>query len=295
MNILITGGTGFLGKECINSYSTKHHIFATYRTNPGEEQNNVDWIKLDLTKEKEFTAAYDQLKNENIDLILHAGGATPNRAYADGNFYATTIGTKHLLNLATELEIKKLIFISSNCVTFKFKGEYANSKLTAEKDVKNYNLNYTIIRPETIIGKTAKDFNRVAKYVQSHRLFTLIGPGNNYSQPIDVNDLVGIIEFCFNNINTNKKTYFAVGKDSLTTKQLLKKISSLKNRKLTILPIPKFLVLIIAFIVNKINPRLGLNKERVEIMSYSRKYDSSEMDYYPENLKSIDEMINYLK
>ena len=90
MNILVTGGTGFLGREIIDHLSKRHRIYAIYRYDKGITRKDVHWIKLDLVHEQDFEAAKELLKKEKIDMIIHAGGSTPNRAYIDGSFDATS-------------------------------------------------------------------------------------------------------------------------------------------------------------------------------------------------------------
>ena len=176
MKLLITGGTGFLGKECIDYFSErnsklkKYFICATYRAEKGVSRQNVTWIKLDLTRKEDFDKVYLELKEKNITHIIHIGGSTPNRAYASGNFDATILGTKYLVDMAKKLKIKRIVFISSISVLFS-NGPYASSKKSAEKTIISSGLNYVILRPETIIGPTAKDFNRVGVMLSKNKVF----------------------------------------------------------------------------------------------------------------------------
>lgn len=276
MTILLTGGTGFLGNEfletCHKEHSKKYQIIATYRDKPGKIFSNVYWIKLDLTQKADFDAAFKKLKNKKIDTVMHIGGASPNRAYSDGNFDATTKGTKNLLALARELHIRKFIFISSIVVIFPYHGPYADSKRLAEKMIKESGLTYTIFQPETIIGKGARDFGRLVEILKKSKIFPIIGNGGNLIQPIASADLIKMIVVSLHDKKTDNKTYIAVGKDILTTRQFLTAIAKKLNKKIIFLRIPKFLAYFIAGIAEKINPRWGLNRERIYILTHSRQF-----------------------
>lgn len=272
MTILLTGGTGFLGNEFLETCHKKNQIIATYRDKPGRKFSNVAWIKLDLTQKADFDAAFKKLKNKKIDAVVHIGGASPNRAYSDGNFDATTQGTKNLLALAKKLHVRKFIFISSVVVTFPYHGPYADSKRLAEKMIKKAGLTYTIFQPETIIGKDARDFNRLVAMLGKRKIFPIIGSGKNLIQPIASVDLIKMITISLHNKKTDNKTYIAVGKDIITTRQFLTAIAKKLNKKIIFLRIPLFLAYFIAEIANKINPRWGLNRERIYILTHSRQF-----------------------
>jgi nucleoside-diphosphate-sugar epimerase len=297
MNILLTGGTGFLGKEIIEYFSGKHKIYAIYRNVKGVTKKNVDWIKIDLTNKRDFENTRDILKKARIDVIIHAGGATPNRAYADGNFDSTTVGTKNLIESAKSLSIKKIIFISTISVLFS-KGPYATSKKIAEKVIISSGMKYVILRPETIIGRSAKDFNRIGVMLSKHKIFPIIGFGRNTSQPIASKDVLRMIDTALHKVCLSNHVYPAVGKDIITTKEMLRKISMLKNNNVLLISIPLWLAYPISFIIDLISPKSGLNVERIRTLSHSRHYS---LDYlkdfriHSESLTSFDEMISFLK
>ncbi|MDD5193255.1 MAG: NAD(P)-dependent oxidoreductase [Candidatus Nanoarchaeia archaeon] len=292
--ILLTGGTGFLGEEILKEFKNRYLIFSIFRKKKGIESKNIKWIKLNLKNELDFEKNFDLLKKENIDYVIHAGGSTPNRAYEEGNYDATTMGTRFLVELSKKLNIKKIIFISSISVTYKKKGPYASSKLIAEDIIKKSGLNYTILRPETIIGENAKDFRRLANILKEKKFFVIIGAGNNLNQPIYVKDLVNIIHLCIENHKTDHKTYSVFGQDCMTTKDFLKKIAELQGNKITLIAIPKFIVYPFSILLGVVAPRLGINPERVYIMSYSKGYLKSTEDLKIKTI-NIEKMLSFLK
>lgn len=280
INILVTGGTGFLGEEFIISKKSKYNIYATYRTEH-PEISNVKWLKLDLTKKEDFEEAHEKLKDIHVSTIVHIGGSSPNRAYAEGNFDATVLGTKYLLNFGEKLKTSKLIFISSIVVTLPYKGPYADSKRLAEQEIKKSKLIYTIFRPETIVGAGAKDLGRAVKILQTRKFFPIFGSGENLTQPIASEDLIAMIDYSVANPITNNKIYPAVGKEAVSLKTFLNYIASKKNNKIKFIKIPMWLSRIMVKIANKINPRWGLNDERLNFMTCSRKFPIDFMRDFP--------------
>ncbi|MDO8661408.1 MAG: SDR family oxidoreductase, partial [Candidatus Woesearchaeota archaeon] len=148
--IFVTGASGFVGKRFVELFAKKYSLRLLIRKpelldKTITRSQNIKVLKGDLLNLKELEESM-----KGCCAIVHIGGATPNRAYAEGNFNATTKGTENIISAAKKNHIKRLIFISSNCVEFSKQGPYAQSKIIAENAVKKSGLFWTILRPSTI-------------------------------------------------------------------------------------------------------------------------------------------------
>lgn len=166
MNILITGGNGFLGRHLITYlHQYGYNVFATGR---GQSKNpflpNEKWITAELTNEAEVQTL---VKTAKPSVIIHTAAISkpdecllfPEKCIAN-NITATA----HLLHACQENNVSKFLFISTDFV-FGENGPhaetdetqplnfYGESKLKAEELVKNSGLNYCIIRPVFIYGE----------------------------------------------------------------------------------------------------------------------------------------------
>lgn len=262
--ILLTGGTGFVGTEFLNQYKDTYNIYALYRTKPGVHHPTITWIQGDL-----LDPSYLKKIDKKPHAIVHIGGSSPNRAYADGHFKATTTGTQHLITYAKKIKIAHFLFISSLSVLVKNAGPYVASKLKAEEMIKHSPLPYTILRPTVILGNGARDFTRIIRMIKQYPIFPLIHNGSNIMKPISSPDLAHIIHKTLFSKNMIKKTMPVVGKYALTQKELLQKAAKMQNASPFFIPLPLSLALPIAHIAEKIHPRLGLNRERLLLQSHS--------------------------
>lgn len=293
-SILLTGGTGFVGGQFLEKYQQRFRFFSIYRHHYSRSFPNVTWVKADL----ENSSAVEELSYSlppGIDYLVHIGGASPNRAYADGSFNATTIGTDNLILLAKKLKIKKIIYISSLSVLNRFKGPYVKSKLSAEYSILKSGLKYTILRPTTILGSEAHDFLRIIKFVRICPFFIVIDNGISMVQPIFVDDLTNIISSCIANSPTDNKTYEITGSDCLSQKEFVKKIVSRFHQHFLILPVPANILIFISRVVELINPKVGLNEERIQLQKQSVCYDSKFLESeFKINFHPLDQILDQI-
>ena len=132
-NILITGGTGLFGKSILNSLiclrneisfniyiltRNKHTFLNKYKE---YNLNYIHFIEADI---RSFT-----IKDINFDYIIHA--ATPaseqlEKENPDEMYSIILDGTKHIINITKNMDIRKLLFTSSGAV-YGEQYEYINS------------------------------------------------------------------------------------------------------------------------------------------------------------------------
>jgi dTDP-4-dehydrorhamnose reductase len=62
LNVLIVGGSGYLGQFLVQRLSTKHNVLYTYHTHPlPDDAFPAQAAKVDVTSVADFTAAFQQL------------------------------------------------------------------------------------------------------------------------------------------------------------------------------------------------------------------------------------------
>lgn len=173
MNILVTGGAGFIGSHIVNTYIEAGHCVTVI--------DNLSSGKLEYLNSKAKFFEMDVLdpqvsevlKNENINAINHhAAQVSVSNSLADPIFDANSniIGTLQLLQSAVSLGVVKFIFASSGGAIY---GEQINfpagddhpcqplnpygiSKLAAENYLsffnKHFGLSTTTLRYSNVFG-----------------------------------------------------------------------------------------------------------------------------------------------
>src|SRR5438270_14047562 len=123
MNVLVTGGTGALGREVVVDLRTAGHRARVLSRQPG---TGGDWVQGDVARGTGLDRAV-----EDVDLIIHAASAAAQPA----RLRATDVaGTRRLIAAAARAHVKHLVFISIVGID-RIDYPYYKVKLEAEKVV----------------------------------------------------------------------------------------------------------------------------------------------------------------
>lgn len=195
-NILITGGTGFIGNWLVESimvlnreygFNIKVYIISRNETNVFSFLENpyITFIKTDIRNLKEIP--------ECINYIIHAAGSPDSREHISNplrtldTFYK---GTQNILEHASRLpNLKKFIHISSN----KVYGSNYLSKPIKEEDTRilNFDINDVYSNAKRIAESICSSY--ISKFsipITILRPFAFIGPFQSLDKPWAINNFI---------------------------------------------------------------------------------------------------------
>jgi len=117
--IIITGASGFIGRNLLGSFREKYHVFCIARRSGIEAEipfhSNIEWIQWDISNEGAIAdiALYIK-KRGGASFIVHLAGYY-DFDYDDKPEYERTNinGTTNVLELARLLKVRRFIFASS--------------------------------------------------------------------------------------------------------------------------------------------------------------------------------------
>lgn len=134
MNVLVTGGTGTLGRHVVKQLRQRGHRARILSRHP---KGHVDTVLGDLS-----TGAGIQKALSGMDAIIHAASATTEVWKGRSTDVA---GTRRLLTLAREAKIRHLVFVSIVGMDG-IRYPYYKTKLTAEALVRENLVPWSILR-----------------------------------------------------------------------------------------------------------------------------------------------------
>lgn len=239
-NVLITGGTGFIGKHLVNRLKEVCEVYLLSR-NKSTFHKNV--IIADINNQ-------DTLKNEikklNIQTVFHLAGyvsKSPSVNQVSEFYQVNSDGTKNMLDICRKLDISRFIYSSSMTVfgkplflpideghpKFPF-THYGTSKLLGEvycNEFQNYyKINTTILRYSSVYGPGQQQNEVIPIFlnnVLNDRLLSLHNNGLDSGDFIFVNDVVSANILAATNKNATNQD-FNIGSGTETTIEDLAKI-----------------------------------------------------------------------
>ncbi|GCE30829.1 3-beta hydroxysteroid dehydrogenase [Dictyobacter alpinus] len=195
MKILVTGGTGFLGRRLVSALLDRgHQVYLMGRNFSYVQQLLADGaipVACDL---RDHTAVYAAC--EGIHTVYHVAALVTPWGKRNDFFEINVQGTEAVLEGCRMHGVKRCIHVSSSCVTFTgrdqlnisesaayprhFSSPYPLSKRYAEELVKAAmtDLQTVIIRPHAIFGPDDRWLPRMLEMARQQRFYQ-IGNGRN--------------------------------------------------------------------------------------------------------------------
>lgn len=229
MNILITGGCGFIGSHVAEEFSKEHTVFVYDNLSTGNFDNLKGvkikrFLKGDIVNSNELRGIF---RYNDIDCVVHLA-ALVNVQESMKNVHDTemvnVIGSLNVLREAKIAGVKHVVFASSSAVYghtprsgycngrmfLEPKSPYGISKCNAEKYMEFYreycDINTTSLRffnvygpRQSALGGYAAVIPTFIKQALKDEDITIYGDGEQVRDFIFVKDVVTVIEFVIDN------------------------------------------------------------------------------------------------
>jgi nucleoside-diphosphate-sugar epimerase len=295
--VVITGANGFIGSRLSNYFSEHYDVTPLVRKNADINllKDNLDINFINYKDMNAITKVFD-----GKDILIHCAAITRGKDWTDfkkNNVQLTEI----LIEIANQTpSIKHVIFLSSQAaagpaISVKPKTEtdmcnpislYGKSKLLAEHQIKKKcQKPYTIIRPAAVYGPGDKDFLHYFKLINKGLSFS-VGKDDKFLNMIYVDELVSLIERCFENEKAFQQIFFASDGNMYSWEVLIEAFTKVMHKKVKHIALSKNVVYKTAQIVevtthfNKKQPLLTTEKVAEMMQNY----------WLVDNTKSIQEL-----
>jgi nucleoside-diphosphate-sugar epimerase len=235
MNVLVTGGTGFIGSRLIERLLADEHVSRIVALHRGAAPSRWQHEKLvplhgDLERLRTWAA------DVPLDAVVHLAGfwrSEDPRLLGRINYE----GTQHVIELCQRCEVPRLIFTSSINVNLRHAGAYALSKRAAEAAVRRSKLRHVILRPTLVYGPGDTGLSRIVRAVDRSPFVPVFGDGTKLEQPIHIEELT---EFLIQALHAQvaDHTLEVGGRDALTFNDLVHTIARVRKRRVRLLHVP---------------------------------------------------------
>jgi NADH dehydrogenase len=191
MIALVTGATGFLGREVVRALSSRDVEVRCLVRSPGRERLMVGQ-RVDVHYGNVGDPAALRAAFHNVDVVVHLVAVI--REKADVTFQTVNArGTQNVVEAARNAGVGHFVQMSAIGAADDPRYPYLRSKWQAEQAIKDSGLPYTILRASLMFGEGDEPFNTVAGLVRAFPLVPIPGPGTNRFQPMAVDEVAHCI------------------------------------------------------------------------------------------------------
>lgn len=265
MNVLITGGSGFIGSHLTDALiKCGHQLTLCVRDRERTQQRwpDVHVVTVDFSKAIHVADWLDYL--EGIDMVINAVGII--RESGSQTFKALhTESPCALFNACEQADVKQVIQISALGADDTAFSQYHLSKRTADEYLMELELNWTILRPSIVYGPGAKSM-AFFKALAALPYIPMVDSGDQQVQPIHIDDLVRAVLLSIQSEELKHQCIELVGPEPVTIKAMYMRLRHwLGIRGGRFISIPYRLTLIMGYLAGILGNSL-MTKESIQML-----------------------------
>ena len=280
-NCLIFGGSGQIGRHLIRKLTKNNYRVTVVTRNLHQKgykiktQANAGYI--DIIEANIF----DEIKIRNLfsktDICINLIGILFEKGKGNTFVNIHSIFPSILAKLCKEYKVEQFIHLSALGINDAIDSEYAKSKLEGEENIqKNFSL-ATILRPSVVYSVDDNFTTNFMTILSRLPAFPLYYNGDTKFTPIHCSELTDIIYYIISR-NIYSKIVECVGPETITLKEILKKLLKLINKNRILIPLPFFIAKMSANLF-QLFPKPLLTMDQLKLLKYdnipSKKYQTN--------------------
>ena len=270
-NCLIFGASGQIGRHLIRKLTKNNYKVTAVTRNLHQKgyvlktQANagyIDIVELNIFNENKLK---DLISRADICINLIGILYEKNKGNSFENIH--TIFPSLISKICKEYNVQQFIQLSALGIDDAVDSNYAKSKLEGEKNIKNKFKNATILRPSVVYSVDDNFTTNFMTLLNRLLIFPLYYNGDTKFMPIHCSDLTEIIYQVISK-NIISKTIECVGPETISLKDILKRLLKLTEKKRLLIPLPLFLAKLSAIFFQLLpNPLLTL--DQLKLLRYN--------------------------
>lgn len=239
MRVLVTGGTGFLGRQILRELRDAGHGTLLLARKPDSAAVRVMAGEFSATIRAGDILNPDSLANacDGTDAVIHLVGIISEVGKQTFENVHTR-GTRHIVAAAQSAGVQRFIQMSALGTRANAAARYHQTKWAAEEIVRGSGLDWTIFRPSIIYGAGDGFVNLFARLSRWSPVVPLIGGGRMKFQPIAVESVAEAFVKSLNEPRAVGQTFELCGQEVLTLAEIVDAILAVTRRRRVKLPLP---------------------------------------------------------
>lgn len=248
-NILVVGGTGFVGQAILSELTRRMTFAATVPTRRREHNKALTVLPRAKIVEADVhdSSALSRLMPGhdaviNLVGILHSREGTPREGTPYGADFARAHVelTQKIVDAAQSAGIQRIVHVSALKASHEAPSAYLRSKAAGEATVQASGLAWTIFRPSVIFGEGDAFLNLFARLAKIAPFFPLAGAKARF-QPVWVKDVAASIVESLLREESIGKTFDLCGPKIYTLAELVHYASATAGHPRLVFALPDWL------------------------------------------------------
>ena len=239
MKVLVTGATGFVGREIVRQLRAAGHTIRILARNPRSPaaQEAVSRWGVEAYSGDVLEAASLEGALAGVEAVIHLVGIISE--LGNSTFENVHVGgTRNLVAAAQQAGVRRFVHMSALGSRPKAASRYHQSKWAAEELVRQSGLEFTIFRPSLIYGPQDQFINLFARIIRLSPVVPLLGNPSARFQPVPVEAVAAAFAGSLGEPKSVGQTYDLCGPEALTLSEIVDQIMSVLGRKRLKMPVP---------------------------------------------------------
>ncbi len=269
-NCLIFGGSGQIGRHLIRKLTKNNYRVTVVTRNIHQKsyiiktQGNAGYINI--IEASIFDREKIKKLFKDTDICINLVGILYEKKKLNTFENIHSIFPSYLAKYSKEYNLEQFIHLSALGINSATDSKYAKSKLDGEKSILKNFPSATILRPSVVYSVDDNFTTNLMSLISILPIFPLYYSGNTKFMPIHCTDLIEII-FHVISKSINSNIIECVGPETLTFKDIIKKLLKNINKKRLLIPVP----LPVAILTSKffqIFPKPLLTEDQLRLLKY---------------------------
>jgi NADH dehydrogenase len=235
MKVVITGGSGFVGRHLANRLLGDGHEVVLISRHSGKTSGSVDrsaWLASDLSDPDILAAAFT-----GCDAVAHCAGI--NRELGSQTFERVHVhGTRHVVEAARRVGVRRIVLMSFLRARPHCGSAYHESKWAAEEFVRASGLDYTIIKAGMVYGRGDHMLDHLSHGFHTIPFLATVGFREKAIRPLAIDDLVQVLQAALVDGRLPRKTVALTGAEQLLLSEAAGRVAAVLGRRVWIFPAP---------------------------------------------------------
>jgi nucleoside-diphosphate-sugar epimerase len=264
MRVLVTGGTGVVGKPAVDRLVELGHTVRLLSRHAARDarlwKEGVEAHPGDVGTGDGIDGAAD-----GCDAVLHIVGIV-SETPPESTFERVNVeGTRRIVREAERAGVRRLVYVSSLGAET---GEsaYHRSKHAGEEIVRGFRGSWLILRPGNVYGPGDEVISLLLKMVRTLPAVPVVGWGDHRFQPVRAEDFAHAVARAVERDEPSCVALDAAGSEVVSVNEVLDLLESITGRSPSRIPVPAPIVKAGAAVADRIGMDAPINADQVTMM-----------------------------